>query len=223
MLSEQQLTQLNKKELVSLVLQQQKEISKLSEILACVKSLEKKVEVLESGFSLAENTSKLLKEHIFSLEKRQLAVEQYSRRECLEFVGINNNVPDDALEKAVCDVLKEVGVFSNPKVDLQACHRIGKQGTVITKFTNRKMVTNIMLNKNKLKGRVNGKMYINESLCQLNRKIRGACNSLLKQKRLNKLRSRYGMVSIQINEGEQFILIDHKNILTDNFPDIVLV
>jgi ABC-type histidine transport system ATPase subunit len=123
----------------------------------------------------------------------------------------------------VCDVLKEVGVFSNPKVDLQACHRIGKQGTVITKFTNRKMVTNIMLNKNKLKGRVNGKMYINESLCQLNRKIRGACNSLLKQKRLNKLRSRYGMVSIQINEGEQFILIDHKNILTDNFPDIVLV
>jgi hypothetical protein len=64
------------------------------------KNLEKKVEVLESGFSLAENTSKLLKEHIFSLEKRQLAVEQYSRRECLEFVGINNNVPDDALEKA---------------------------------------------------------------------------------------------------------------------------
>ena len=217
MYTEQDLTKLKKDSIIQLFLKQQDEFSHIEKILEQMSSLNHKVVQLESNMAICSNTSSLLAGRIKHLERQLLASQQYSRRECLDICGIDTAVSDKELENTVCEILSEIEVDLNPERDLQACHRIGRNGNVIVKFSNRKTVSLILSKKKYLQDKRKN-VYINESLCPLNRKLRGCCNKLIKEKKIKKLSSRNGMIRIKIYEDSDYINVDHKEILENHFP-----
>ena len=111
--------------------------------------------------SKIENLEKFIAEKFdarLDFSKRLIEVErnihfqsQYSRRECIEIVGIPSDVPQNDLEKKVIDVFSVAGVAVSSR-DFQAVHRINnKSNVVIAKLSNRKDALAILRNKKKLR------------------------------------------------------------------------
>ena len=218
MYSEKDLTQMKKNDIVKLFLNQQDKLANMEKIIETMKDMNERIIRLESQIIVSSKTSDLLSRRILSLERQLLAAQQYSRRECLDIVGISKNIEDNQIEDKVCEIISGIGVTINPLMDIQACHRVGQKGNVIVKFTNRKMIPKIMINKKKLQDREE-KLFINESLCPLNRKLRGCCNKLLKEKFIHSIFTRNGMVKVRVNKDDNHILnIDHPDVLITNFP-----
>ena len=92
--------------------------------------------MLESSLLLSRNTNSLLTTKITRLECDLHRMEQYSRRECLEFVGIPAPVKDDELEEKMIEILDSIGVACIND-DIEACHRL-KSNRTIVKFSSRK-------------------------------------------------------------------------------------
>ena len=99
------------------------------------------------------------------------------------------------------------------KHQIQACHRIGKKGITICKFTNRKYAQESLYCGKNLKDveiyGENSRIYINNSFWDefkyLNFLIRKA-----KGKEIVKWRIKRGIKLIHVNEGEEFVEITHK-------------
>ena len=114
-----------------------------------------------------------LVKQLSSVERQCRKNAQYSRRECVEVVGISSLVEHDQLEPTVCRILHHIGVnISEDKIE--ACHRLGKNSDrIIVKFSSRKDCEHTMRVKEDLKDLdatdldlpAGTKLYINESLC----------------------------------------------------------
>ena len=98
---------------------------------------------------------------------------QYSRRECLEVVGILCSVDDNTLEEKVIQVFQKAGCNIDSG-NIEACHCIAKKnGRVIVKFSRRKhcqRVLSVKKNLQKLKMEdmgltVDKKVFTNYCLC----------------------------------------------------------
>ena len=107
------------------------------------------------------------------MERQCWANAQYSRRECLDAVGIPSEVKDETLEENVVGIFDKLGCNINSD-RIEACHRVSKNNnTVIVKFTRRKDCQKVWNKKKELKnhkledfglpGQV--KIFINSSLC----------------------------------------------------------
>ena len=89
-------------------------------------------------------------DEIVELGRNQHQLEQYFRRECLDFSGIPNIVPPKELESFVTHALEEIGIKLN-KSQIVACHRLGKSERTIAKFLNKTNTENILVNKKKFR------------------------------------------------------------------------
>ena len=116
------------------------------------------------------------------VERQCWAKEQYSRRECLEVVGIPSSVKIKDLEGKVCSVFNRTGVAVNPD-DIDACHRLCNDKKTIVKFSKRKLCQKVLREKKKLKN-VNPSefdfpestaIFISESLCSYYKMLRNKC------------------------------------------------
>ena len=140
------------------LLQQNRDISKkLMEITCKIDSLAKKNEELTSHVSVAQNGSKILQEafktssrKLLELERQHHKLEQYTRRECLNFSGIPNSVAPKDLENFILRLLQKIGINID-KSRIVACHRLGKTDRTIVMFLKRKDAENVYLNQKKLK------------------------------------------------------------------------
>ena len=66
-----------------------------------------------------------LVKQLSSVERQCRKNAQYSRRECVEVVGISSLVEHDQLEPTVCRILHHIGVnISGDKIE--ACHQLSK-------------------------------------------------------------------------------------------------
>ena len=100
------------------LLQQNRDISKkLLEITSKVDLLVKKNEDLTSQVSMAQNALKILQEafnttssRLVELERQHHKLEQYSRWECLGFLGIPGSVASKDLENFILCLLQEIGI-----------------------------------------------------------------------------------------------------------------
>ena len=85
---------------------------------------------------ISEN--KLLLARISILERQCLANAQYSRRECLDIVGIPPEVSGEVLKKKVLNIFVKLGCDISPD-GIEACHCVGRtKDTVIVKISRRK-------------------------------------------------------------------------------------
>ena len=90
---------------------------KLSIIDSKFDELKNENEVLKSKVSIAEKTSLTLSmeykntnEKVIEMERNIHRMEQYSRRECIEIVGIPSSITNDLLEEHVLLIFEKLGV-----------------------------------------------------------------------------------------------------------------
>ena len=80
------------------------------------------------------------------MDERIIALESYSRRDCMIISGIPSQIKDDALEIEVMNALHYLGVKNLQRKEIIAVHRLPKRQDspypprVIAKFINRKVV-----------------------------------------------------------------------------------
>ena len=74
-----------------------------------------------------------------SVERQYWRNAQYSRRECVEVVGIPSSVEHDQLEFTVCKVMYNIGVNISGDQKIEAFHRLGKNSDrTIVKFASKR-------------------------------------------------------------------------------------
>ena len=79
-----------------------------------------------------------LSSRLVTLKRQCCANAQYSRRECLDIVGIPREVSGEVLEETVLNIFDKIGCSISPD-HIESCHRISKKSdTVIVKFSRRK-------------------------------------------------------------------------------------
>ena len=90
---------------------------KLLEIMPKIDFPAKKNEQLTSHVSVAQNALKISKEalktmssKLVDLERQLLKLEQYTRRECLDFSAIPNSVAPKDLENFILHLLQEISI-----------------------------------------------------------------------------------------------------------------
>ena len=125
--TEDGLDKLLKKHLISIILSQQRKIDQdnigwLDEI----RKLNDNFSKIEADVTVAKNISNLLSQRVVDLERKCWANAQYSRRECLEVVGIPRSVDGNILEEKVIQVFEKV-VCNIDSSNIKACHRIAKK------------------------------------------------------------------------------------------------
>ena len=134
---------LKKENLIALVLNLQNDQEKLTQkfckcldpLSNTVANFSSKLDQVESSLVVTKTVNDNLLSRITSLERSLHAREQYSRRECLEIVGIPTVIDDKNLQSTVCNILNKIDVPCGPE-DLEDCHRI-KGDRTIMKFSRR--------------------------------------------------------------------------------------
>ena len=193
------LLQLNKKQLVDLILILKNE---------------------NTALKLYHDFMKITDNKIESLERRININEQYDRRESIEISGISDKVKDEELEDQVLKIYEiadaKVHGKSLTKLDIAACHRIGKKGKTIVRFVNRKFAKNIFFVGKKIRNDQNfKKIYINNSISKefgkFNYHIRQAYKGICRYKVKN------GINLVQVEDNGPLLEITHpsdlKNVL----------
>ena len=125
----------------------------LSNINAELTSLKNRFAKMESQLLVVRRVNDNLVKQNRILERKCAANEQYSRRECLEILGIPDSIPNNNLEETVLKIFNETGVTVNSR-DVEACHRLNQKANlekVIIKLSRRKDVARVINNKKKLK------------------------------------------------------------------------
>ena len=73
------------------------------------------------------------------VERQYMRNAQYSRRECVEVVGIPSSVEHDQLEFTVCKFMYNIGVNISGDQKIEAFHRLGKNSDrIIVKFASKR-------------------------------------------------------------------------------------
>ena len=92
-----------------------------------------------------------LTKRIVTLECQCWTNAQYSKKECLEVVGIPRQVDDNLLETKVLSIFEKVGCTIDPGF-IDDCHRLGKNSDrAIVKFSRRKDCKQVLQAKKDLK------------------------------------------------------------------------
>ena len=232
--SEQALKNMNKNDLIKLVVQlEQKDEEReqrqddFASLTNEIREALKKFSMLEADLAIAKNVNNILKRQIVDLERQTWETSQYARRESLEFAGIPSSVSNDNLEEKVIDILEKIGVKIN-KRDIQSCHRLHDKDRTIVKFSNRKDSLLILRSKKQLKELSSAdlglpektKLYINESLCPYYRGLWNKCKWLKTNKHINSFYTISGIVKIKVTETSRARSITHVNDLVEMFPAI---
>lgn len=74
---------------------------------------------------------------------------RYIRREIIEINPLHTSIPDNVLEKKVCDAFPLASILVKQE-DLHICHWITDQNKVIINFKDRKQAYHVMYNRKKL-------------------------------------------------------------------------
>ena len=128
---------------------------------------------LQAEVSVTKQVNTLLSSRLVSIDRQCWLNAQYSRRECLDIVGIPSEVEADALEEKVVAIFEKLGC-NIPTERIEAYHRISKKNlTVIVKFSRRKDCQQVWYVKRHLReikmedidlpGQ--NKLFINKSFC----------------------------------------------------------
>ena len=153
--TENTLKDLKKENLIALVLNLQNERDKFMEKLCerldalsnTVDNLTSKLDLVESYLvmmtkTVNDNLLNRITNRITTLERSLHAQEQYSRKECLEIVGIPVSINNKNLQATVCNILNEIDVPCGSE-DLGDCHRM-KGYRTIAKFRRRRKSSEVL-------------------------------------------------------------------------------
>ena len=220
--SEKELESFNKKILITKLLELQNyqlAVNKrFDEVNARFKILTTEIETLKAkpATSAPSNDEN---ERVINVEKEVAAMQQYSRRDSAELVGMPASIENKDLEGKAIDLLAAIGV-SVKADDLQACHRLFKKDRVILKFINRKFALSCLRSRSKLKSidfkalglPEDSKIYLNESLCPEYKRLFGKCHALFKEGKIKNCWTFNGTVRIRLNNDDEHSLFHNSEL-----------
>ena len=153
-------------------------------------------------------------------------LEQYSRKECVELIGLPEDTHGEELENSVVQAFEIAGV-NVVKRDFHAIHRLGNSKIVIVKLVNRRDAIKVLRNKKKLREPPRSgkqklraeKIYVNESLCSHNKWLLGKCHALFKKKQIESCYTINGKIKIKYDsvDGESKTEVSYVEDLVDIF------
>ena len=140
---------------------------------------------------------------IYLLEKQVYQLQQYTRRENIEIIGLPENVKD--LEATVIEILNKIGVDVT-SFDIAACHRLKKRkgsrySNVIVRFVSRKKAILCLQNKKHLQSPYN------------------YCHKMKMEKNIVIILTFNGVINFKKTEDDEIHKIFHYDELYDHFPD----
>ena len=165
------LEKMSKNDLISLFIENNDKVNDtITELGNKLAKVSETLERMESQQAVSKAVIDSMHKRLADLEKQCCRNAQYSKRECIEIVGI----PDNAQEEKVCELVSSAtGVSINPD-SLESCHHLPSKGNnkIILKFSRRKDVESVLRNRTQLKNfnprRIDidsGRVYVSESLC----------------------------------------------------------
>ena len=108
--TEKNLDNLLKKDLISIVLAMQSKMSANSaEVLEEICKSNSEFDILQSDFLVIKKVNFKLSSRLVNMECQNWAITKYSKRECLEVVGIPREVEQKDLEGKMLSLLEKVG------------------------------------------------------------------------------------------------------------------
>ena len=219
---------LNKPDLIKLVLQLETEMnSDIKELTSEIRDLVAQMKKVEADVAIVKNVNEKLVNQLIETERQCWANAQYSRRECLEVVGIPTSVSNDSLEANISKVFDKLGVHVEGK-DIQACHRLKDNDRVIIKFSNRKDSLQVLrvkkdlrtLDPTELDFPEGTRIFINESLCAYYRGLWNKCKKLKGMGKLHVFFVSNGTIKVKMIENDRAKPVTHAAGLKKMFPDI---
>ena len=129
---------------------------------------------LQSELSIAKRVNTELTKRTVTLERQCWANAQYSRKECVEVVGIPRQVDDKHLEAKVLSIFQKFGCTIAPEFIDDCHHRLRKNNDrAIVKLIRRKHCKQVLQVKKDLKDLTaddrdlprGTKIFVNQSLC----------------------------------------------------------
>ena len=214
-----------KEELVNMVLNYDKTmVSTLADLNKEISKISKNFEKLETELSISKTVNNALHKRVIQLEKQCWRNEQYSRRECIEVVGLHDSTTD----KKVCSVFKKIRV--DVSVDnIEACHPLksDNKNKIIVKFSERKDCQAVLENKKKLKNlsneelgvETNSKVFVNESLCKYYKLLWSQCKSLINDKMIFAFWTTSRSLKLKFRQDGRVHTISHLEDLKELFPE----
>ena len=229
------LDKLRKQDLIPIVLSL---LSKLDEannkvnnkVLEEVRNLSDTITKLISELSITKNLNILLSSRLVTLERQSWANAQYSRRECLDIVGIPREVSGEVLEEKVLNIFDKIGCNISPD-NIESCYRISKKSdTVIVKFSRRKdcqQVWQVKKDLQKMKMEDfdlpgSGKLFINRSLCPYYKVLWSKSKKLQNLGKIHSFLISGDTTKIKINENSPPLSVTHVDDFGNYFPDVDL-
>ena len=148
--TENTLKDLKKENLISLVLSLQRDCDKvidtlgqrIDNLISTVDNLLSKLAQVELSLVVTKTVNNELLKCVTSLERSLHSQEQFSRRECLEVVGILSSFDDKNLQSTACSILGDINVVCDSS-NIEDCHRI-KEDRTISKFSSRRKSSKVL-------------------------------------------------------------------------------
>ena len=198
--------------------------STLADLNEEISKINKNFEKLESELSISKTVNNALHKRVIQLEKQCWRNEQYSRRECIEVVGL----PDSTTDNEVCSVFKKIGV--DVSVDnIEACYPLksDSKNKIIVKFSKRKDCQAVLENKKKLKNlsneelgvETNSKVFVNQSLCKYYKLLWSQCKSLWNDKMIFAFWTTNVSLKLKFRQDRRVHTISHLEDLKELFPE----
>ena len=94
-----------------------------SKLLQEIRKLNNNFSKIESELSMTKQVNSLLSHRLLNMEHQCQANAQYSKRECLDIIGILSEVEADVLEGKAAKILQRLGC-NIPSNCTDACHRV---------------------------------------------------------------------------------------------------
>ena len=225
------LEKLLKKDLTTIVLAIQSKMSASNaEVLEEIRKFNSKCDILQSELLVTKKLNSELSSRLVNMERQCRANAQYSRRECLEVVGVPRKVEQKDLESKVLSVLEKVGCKINPD-NIEGCHRLSKKSdNIIIRFSRRKDCQHVLRVKKDLQN-VNlevlafhgeNKIYINWSLCQYYQMLWSKSKKLHSMGRIHSFYIAGESVKIKVHENSTPLATIHVNDFEYHFTDVDL-
>ena len=225
------LDKLRKQDLIPIVLSLQSKLEdKDNTVLEEVRKLNDSISKLHAELAVTKNVNNLLVTRLSTLERQCWANAQYSRRECLDIVGIPREVSGEVLEEKVLNIFGKLGCDISPD-RIEACHRVGRTNdTVIVKFSRRKDCQHVWNVKKDLKKLTledlelpgNSKLFINRSLCPYYKMLWSKSKKLHSLSKIHSFFISGDTIKIRVNENSSPLSITHVDDFGKHFPDVDL-
>jgi len=144
-------------------------------------------------------------------------LKNYSRRPCLEFLGIPYT-KDESTDELIIELAQKIGVYICNS-DINISHPLAQPTNsnpnpgIIVKFHSRKVRDAVFSNRNKLgsqqfkDGKGRSKYYINESLTKANKELFNNCLELRKFHGYKYMWSKYWVTHLKERDSSPIIII----------------